>query len=115
MGIGCHGDRICGAGRSAAAVASGFTHQSAAFHAPNADADILDRGAILARVGHDTQLLKDIVTVFLDECPKLLDDVRAAVRSGDAPKLRVAAHTLKGAVSNFSTWPSFEAALRLER
>jgi signal transduction histidine kinase/CheY-like chemotaxis protein/HPt (histidine-containing phosphotransfer) domain-containing protein len=87
---------------------------SAALRAPHADADILDRAAILARVGHDSQLLKDIVAVYFDESPRLLEGVRSAVETGDASKLKVAAHTLKGAVSNFSTWPAFEAALRLE-
>ncbi len=82
--------------------------------ADHSDGDILDRAAILARVGHDVELLKDLVSVFLDECPKLLGNVRAAVKAGDSHKLKLAAHTLKGAVSNFSTWPAFEAALRLE-
>jgi signal transduction histidine kinase/CheY-like chemotaxis protein/HPt (histidine-containing phosphotransfer) domain-containing protein len=81
---------------------------------PPGDADIMDKAAILARVGHDGQLLHDLVTVFLNECPRLLADVRAAVEQGDAAKLTTAAHALKGAVSNFSTWPAFEAALRLE-
>jgi CheY-like chemotaxis protein len=78
------------------------------------DGDILDRGAIFARVGHDRQLLKDLIAVFLAECPRLLDAVRLAVANGNAPQLKVAAHAVKGTVSNFSTWPAFEAALRLE-
>src|SRR5262249_13832422 len=78
------------------------------------DGDILDKGAIWARVANDPQLLRELVQLFLDECPKLLGDVSDAVYRADAPKLKVAAHSLKGAVSNFSTWPAFEAALRLE-
>jgi signal transduction histidine kinase/CheY-like chemotaxis protein len=81
---------------------------------PAADGDVLDRAALLARVGHDPGLLRELVELFLVECPNLLGAVRDAVTRADAPGLRVAAHSLKGAVSNFSTWPAFEAALRLE-
>ena len=88
--------------------------QSAPSESPHADADILDRASLLARVGHDTQLLNDLIAVFLNECPKLVADVRDAVEKNDPPKLKTSAHSLKGAVSNFSTWPAFEAALRLE-
>jgi CheY-like chemotaxis protein len=83
-------------------------------HADNGEREILDADAILVRVDHDVQLLKILVESFLAECPKLLADVRSAINHSDARQLRVAAHTLKGAVSNFSTWEAFEAALRLE-
>jgi CheY-like chemotaxis protein len=76
--------------------------------------DVLDRQAILARVGNDRQLLKELVDLFLIEAPPLIEAIRQAVARTDVPALKVAAHTLKGAVSNFSTWPAFEAALRLE-
>jgi signal transduction histidine kinase/CheY-like chemotaxis protein/HPt (histidine-containing phosphotransfer) domain-containing protein len=76
---------------------------------------IVDREALLARVGHDLHLLKELVDLFLDEYPKLLSQIHAAIEGRDASPLRVAAHTLKGAVSNFSTRPAFEAALRLEK
>jgi signal transduction histidine kinase/CheY-like chemotaxis protein len=76
--------------------------------------DVLDRQAILARVGNDRQLLKELVDLFLFEAPSLIEAIRQAVARTDVAALKVAAHTLKGAVSNFSTWPAFEAALRLE-
>jgi signal transduction histidine kinase/CheY-like chemotaxis protein len=84
---------------------------AAAQHLPK---DVLDRSAILARVGNDRQLLKELVALFREELPGLLTRIREAVARRDAPALKAAAHTLKGAVSNFSTWPAFEAALRLE-
>jgi HPt (histidine-containing phosphotransfer) domain-containing protein len=75
---------------------------------------ILDGVAVLARVGNDRELLKELVDLFLEECPGLVDRIRAGIVQQDASKLKSAAHTLKGAVSNFSTWPAFELALRLE-
>jgi hypothetical protein len=44
----------------------------------------------------------------------MLDAIQAAVASGDAPSLKRAAHTLKGAVGYFTHGPVYEAALRLE-
>jgi two-component system sensor histidine kinase/response regulator len=80
----------------------------------DSDDRILDRTAVLARVGNDLELLQELVNLFLEECPGLVDGIRTAISRGDALRLKTAAHTLKGAVSNFSTWPAFELALRLE-
>jgi HPt (histidine-containing phosphotransfer) domain-containing protein len=44
----------------------------------------------------------------------MLDQVRAAVASGDARELQHAAHTLKGCVSNFGAGSAREAAAQVE-
>lgn len=55
---------------------------------------------VLARLlmdfGGDEQSLIELVQVYLDDAPRLLDAMRAALRCGDSAALRVAAHTLKG-------------------
>jgi PAS domain S-box-containing protein len=55
---------------------------------------IVDEAEALSRVGHDRQLLGELAGVFLNESPRLLDTIRAAIAKGDAPKLRIAAHSL---------------------
>jgi len=65
-------------------------------------------------VGGDTELLKEIVPLFLKELPQLLTNLREAVASGDAKALEGAAHTLKGVVGNIGAQPAFEVALKLE-
>ncbi len=74
----------------------------------------VDRAALLARVGGDDQLLREIVGLFLEDAPRLFQDIRKALASGDAEGLRVAAHGLKGAAANFGANRVSEIALQLE-
>jgi len=74
----------------------------------------LDLQAALARVDGDRELLKEIAGLFLEECPASLEAVRAAVAAGDPKAVQHAAHSLKGAVSNFGEKAAHKAALRLE-
>ena len=76
--------------------------------------EILDESALLARFEGEAELLRDVVNLYLDDCPKLLDGIRGALERGDAHGLERAAHKLKGTVANFSARASYDAALRLE-
>jgi two-component system sensor histidine kinase/response regulator len=75
---------------------------------------VLDREALLDRVGGDLDFLQEIAGLFLEDCPRLLAEIRTAVSGGDARSLEHAAHTLKGSVSNFGAEAAREAAFRLE-
>ncbi len=75
---------------------------------------VLDREAALALVGGDEALLGELADIFLKECPRLVAEVRDAVRQGDAGKLRRTAHSLKGLVRGFGSHRAAEAALALE-
>jgi len=81
---------------------------------PGAADGIFDEAEALSRVGNDRQLLGELAEVFLSESPRLLDAIRTAITNGDAYKLRIAAHSLKGAIDNFAAQAAYEAALRLE-
>jgi two-component system sensor histidine kinase/response regulator len=78
-------------------------------------ADVLDRAEIRERVGGDTKLLRELIDVFFADCPRMWQDVRAALTQGDAPRLNRAAHTLKGAVGIFGAKAAHEAAERIEQ
>jgi CheY-like chemotaxis protein/HPt (histidine-containing phosphotransfer) domain-containing protein len=78
-------------------------------------AEVWNRAKALAHVGGDAKLLRELAALFLTECPRQAADVRAAVEQADAPKLRFAAHTLKGAVANFAAAHAWDAADRLEK
>ena len=58
--------------------------------------------------------MKELVGLFLDECPQRMAEIREAITRRDATKLQQAAHTLKGSVGNFGAREAFEAARRLE-
>lgn len=56
---------------------------------------------MLARLGDDRDLARQLAVIFVDECPRLLEAVRVSVEHGSADEVRRAAHALKGAVLNF--------------
>ena len=74
----------------------------------------LDSHALLGRVEGDRALLAEMVRLFDKEAPMLLGQARAALDQGNFPSLQRAAHTLKGAIGNFSAGPAFQAAEELE-
>jgi two-component system, sensor histidine kinase and response regulator len=74
----------------------------------------VDLETLLDRVGGDDDLLREITTIFLDEYPAMIVEIRDAIQGKDARKLDQAAHTLKGSVANFGAQAATQAALRLE-
>ena len=77
-------------------------------------AAVFDLPSALERCGDDAELLAELVDLFYEDLPNLLGLVRESVAAGDAATLTRAAHTLKGAVGNFSALVCFEAARDLE-
>jgi two-component system sensor histidine kinase/response regulator len=73
-----------------------------------------DAAGLLERVEGDTELLREIVDLFAADSPRLLDELRQASAEGDAETLKRAAHTLKGAASNFGATAVMDAARDLE-
>ena len=62
----------------------------------------------------DEELLRELVSTFLDELPRLMQSMRAALEAHDAKSLQRHAHTLKGALGHFGAADSYETALRVE-
>ncbi|HJY83362.1 MAG TPA: response regulator, partial [Candidatus Binatia bacterium] len=81
---------------------------------PSSDEEILDHAALWKRVAGEKELLSEIIALFLDDYPKLLATIQAAINKGDAEALYVAAHTLKGSIGNMVAKKAFAVALRLE-
>jgi len=75
---------------------------------------VFDRAEMLDRLGGDVEFLDDVLGVFLDESPKMMDAARGAVHEGDARRVERSAHTLKGALMNIAAEPAAELAARLE-
>lgn len=75
---------------------------------------ILDRAALLDRVGDDAAFLLELAAMFSQQRDRLMSDIRAAIQAGDGAALARAAHTLKGCVGNLGGSLAFEAARRLE-
>jgi two-component system sensor histidine kinase/response regulator len=58
--------------------------------------------------------MRMIIQVFLDESSGLLGELEQALASGDAGRVRAAAHSLKGALGIFGVPAVVETACRLE-
>jgi two-component system sensor histidine kinase/response regulator len=77
---------------------------------PNGPSD----AELLARFDGDSELLKELAGIFLQECPRMLEEIRSALRAADSKALEIAAHALKGSVGNFAMPDPWETAQRLE-
>jgi HPt (histidine-containing phosphotransfer) domain-containing protein len=82
---------------------------------PDVPTGTLLRDSLLTRVAGDAVLASAMASLFIDECPRLLADVRDAVAAQDAEALACAAHALKGSVSNFEAPAATRIAGRLEQ
>jgi two-component system, sensor histidine kinase and response regulator len=82
--------------------------------ADTAPAVIVDPVEALEHVGGDPELLRELIDVFLQDCPRMMEEAREALQAGDVRKLKRAAHSLKGAVGILGGKAAFESALRLE-
>ena len=76
--------------------------------------NIFDLELALERVDGDRKLLAEVAGMFCQDCPKMMKDVRDAVRRGDAPSLTLVAHKLKGSLGAFCAHAAYEAAQKLE-
>ena len=85
----------------------------AAAFAPDG-AEVFDEEALLDLVGRDEALMREIIGLFLDEAPRLLAQIRAALADDNASALQFAAHALKGSIGNMAAVRAFGAALELE-
>ncbi|HVK13759.1 MAG TPA: response regulator, partial [Gemmataceae bacterium] len=80
--------------------------------APPPPADVMDADPLIAECG--PELVREMAGICAADNDRLLADIRAAVAAGDGPRLRLAAHALKGAVANFNARAAAALARELE-
>jgi HPt (histidine-containing phosphotransfer) domain-containing protein len=71
--------------------------------------------ALLSRVDGDEDIFGELCDIFLDDAPKRLAAIRAALQARDAKALRAAAHAYKGAAGVFDAEAIVAAARALEQ
>ena len=77
--------------------------------------EAMDVEAALKLVGGDEDILKEVVSVFLEEdYPAQLERLRDGIDRNDAQTVKEAAHSIKGAVRSFGGTALSSTALRLE-
>ena len=75
----------------------------------------IDGPRLLERVGGDKRARAEVARIFLADAPRRTGEIRRAIANRDARALRAAAHTLKGAVSNFGAQGAVDAAFELQK
>jgi len=74
----------------------------------------IDVELALERTGGDLDLAKELGALLLEEAPKWLADLDAALARGDGATAARAAHTLKGQADHWGAKTAFEHAKRIE-
>ncbi len=78
------------------------------------EAQVLRDRELLALVGGDSDIVSELARLFLEDGPRRLEDIKAALAAGDHQAVRNAAHTLKGSAASICAPRTADAALRLE-
>ncbi len=86
----------------------------AADSSPAGDGEVLDWTAALDQTQIDPVAFGELIELFLQQSPHLLQQIREAITAGDSISLRRAAHTLKGSAAVFAARRTTQAALELE-
>jgi CheY-like chemotaxis protein/HPt (histidine-containing phosphotransfer) domain-containing protein len=76
--------------------------------------NLLDMTLLMERVDRDPELLQDLVDLFIQECPKLLEQLRDAVAQREYQALYPLVHTLKGMCQNICVHHMSEIAVQME-
>jgi two-component system sensor histidine kinase/response regulator len=77
-------------------------------------AALLDRTAALQRVGGDEEMLRELVQIFREESPRTLHALCDSFDRGNAPGVKLHAHTFKGSLAFFGAEQALAWAHRLE-
>ncbi len=75
----------------------------------------IDIAKILDRLGGDRELLGDLIVIYREDYPQLLEEVSAAVGARDGAALQRVGHALKGLIGNFLHDGTTNLAFRLEK
>jgi len=74
----------------------------------------MDVAAALARVDGDQEFLGEMTATFMQESPRLMAQIRAAVEAVDPAELVAPAHNLKNWTNNLVAHAALEAVVHLE-
>lgn len=82
-------------------------------HRPT-DGDIWNPHQCLKRMGHDADLLSNMIDYFQEDAPELLNKLSSTLKEGDCKEATRFAHSLKGLCANYDATEAIDAALKVE-
>ena len=74
-----------------------------------------NRSAVLERIDGDESLLRELLTIFLDESPKHLTGLQRAIETGNSEEIESTAHSMKGELGYLGLANAAQTAKDLER
>lgn len=79
------------------------------------EADEFSKDDLIAAFEGDKIFLKDSISLLLNNIDRLLQDIENAIEIKDSSKIKVAAHTFRGAISNFYVTSAVKYAELIEK
>ncbi len=93
----------------------GRVNENSATAGSNAkEQDEFDKQRFLKTIGDDEKLLEELVTIWFEDAPPLLEQIGTAIKDLDADGLHHHSHSFKGMAGNFAAQKTFDAAYKLE-
>ncbi|QDV41841.1 Signal transduction histidine-protein kinase BarA [Stieleria neptunia] len=81
---------------------------------PPETSDVIDLEFAQTRIPGGAQGVKEVAQLLIDECPKMIHEIREGLANQDANQVRRGAHTLKGSADWFAAKRVVATAKRLE-
>jgi two-component system sensor histidine kinase/response regulator len=88
--------------------------QTTMVRSPSQSTDNLNRALILEQLEGNSELLIELVQLFSEEAPQLIEAMRNALQQSDMQGLARSSHSMKGAAGNFLALGTVSAAAQLE-
>lgn len=76
--------------------------------------EVYSQERALAAADGDRELVQELLAMFRESSDEMIREVEDAVQAGSADQLRIAAHTLKGALANLGALAAADVARQLE-
>lgn len=68
----------------------------------NKEEDIFNENDLMIRLGNDQELIREILSQFINEIPDRMDRLKQALKNEDSSQIKIMAHTIKGLSANIS-------------
>ncbi len=76
---------------------------------------VFEPNLFVENFGNDQEIIFFLIDQFKENSPKLIEDIELAIKAKNHKQLETAAHSIKGALSNFFTHDLREQAVQLEK
>ena len=77
--------------------------------------DLIDMEEIMEIMDNDTELIRECFDDFINEYPRVIENIQNAISSGDSKSLDAFAHKLKGSLRYLAASKTADIAYELEK